>query len=286
MRQVLFEVPVLGLKIYGFGLMVVLGLYGALWLSTWRARREKLDPEIFLDLSFGMILGGVLGARLFFVVQHRETIRQFWDVFKVWEGGIVLYGSGLGAAAGFFLYRWRRPFPVLPALDVIAPSIALGIALGRVGCFLNGCCHGDPCGLPWAVEFPAQTSPWTAQVARGLIPPSSPHSLPVHPTQLYSALDGLVILALLSSYYPLRRRDGEVMALLLVTYPITRFLIEQLRDDEGVFFAGLTISQNISILVFLGGLVFWYSLFFLPTGRYADSAGQPTARQSTAAIHS
>ena len=78
-------------------------------------------------------------------------------------------------------------------------------------------------------------------------------SLPVHPTQLYSAIDGVLLLLLLSAYYPLRRRDGEVMALLMVTYPITRFLIEYLRNDEGIFWFGLTISQNISVFLLLPG---------------------------------
>jgi phosphatidylglycerol:prolipoprotein diacylglycerol transferase len=107
-----------------------------------------------------------------------------------------------------------------------------------------------------------------------LIGPEDPRSLPVHPTQLYSAIDGIVLLWLLSAYYPLRRRDGEVMALLMVTYPITRFLIEYLRNDEGGIFLGLTISQNISILLFLAGLLFWYVLSRSPA-RGADHPDCP-----------
>ena len=111
-----------------------------------------------------------------------------------------------------------------------------------------------PCRLPLGGLFPACTRPpGLHQVRLGLIPPRTPtHSLPVHPTQLYSAIDGLVLLLLLSAYYPLRRRDGEVMGLLMVTYPITRFVIEYLRNDEGAFFAGLTISQTISVALLLG----------------------------------
>ena len=107
-------------------------------------------------------------------------------------------------------------------------------------------------------------------VRAGTIPLETPWSLPVQPTQLYSAFDGFILVALLSAYYPLRRRDGEVMALLMVTYPITRFLIEYLRNDEGAIFAGLTISQNISILTLLGGLAFWVLLVRRPAERYAD----------------
>ncbi|MCA1686065.1 MAG: prolipoprotein diacylglyceryl transferase [Planctomycetia bacterium] len=166
-----------------------------------------------------------------------------------------------------------RPFPLRPFLDVIAPALALGIAVGRFGCFLNGCCYGDVCRLPWAVSFPEPSPPWQAHHAAHLIGPDARWSLPVHPTQIYSVIDGLVLVLLLLAYYPHRRRDGEVMALLMVTYPVTRVLVEYLRNDERVFFAGMTISQNISLALMACGLSFWYGLSRLPPSRYADSAG-------------
>jgi phosphatidylglycerol:prolipoprotein diacylglycerol transferase len=162
-------------------------------------------------------------------------------------------------------------------MDAVAPSIAIGTLFGRLGCFLNGCCYGDPCRLPWAVSFPEPSPPWAHHRALGLIPPGAMHSLPVHPTQLYAALDGFIILLLLSAFYPLRRRDGEVIGLLMVTYPITRFLIEFLRNDEGVFFAGLTISQNISVALFAAGCVYLAWLSKRPAVLYRDQvdAGKP-----------
>ena len=239
--------------------MLFLAFLASMYLAAWRARREKLDPEVVYDLSAWVFIGGLIGARVFFVIQYwGDKIKSLADVFTIWEGGIVFYGSIIGGTTAFFLYRLVRPFPLLPMLDVIAPSLALGIAIGRVGCFLNGCCYGDLCtDLPWGVAFPRFSPPWLEQVAGGLIPREAPWSLPVHPTQLYSTIDGLVLLVLLSAYYPLRRRDGEVMALLMVTYPVTRFLIEYLRNDEGVFWFGLTISQNISVFLLVAGVVFW-----------------------------
>jgi phosphatidylglycerol:prolipoprotein diacylglycerol transferase len=103
-----------------------------------------------------------------------------------------------------------------------------------------------------------------------LIAGNSAWSLPVHPTQLYSAIDGFVLLVLLTAYYPLRRRDGAVMALLMIAYPVTRFLIEYLRNDEQVFLFGLTISQNISVLLLGAGLFFWFWLARKPAHRYCD----------------
>ena len=281
MQQVLFEIPGTSIRIYGFGLMLFLAFLAGMSLSARRARRSGLDPEIIYDLAFWMIVGGLVGARAFYVIQHHETIESGWDVFKIWEGGIVLYGSLLGGTAGFLLYRWRRRFPIRPVLDAAAPALALGVGIGRIGCFLNGCCYGDACDpglIPWAVTFPAETLPWFDQVRQGLIGPSSARTAYVHPTQLYSAIGALIIAAMLLAYSPLKRRDGEVMALLAVTYPINRFLIEQLRDDEGAIFAGLTISQNGSVVVLLIGVASWIYLARLPRGRRADADARGRAR--------
>jgi len=272
MQRVLFTLPILGgVNIFGYGLMLFFAFLGSMNLAAWRARREKLDPEVIYDLALWVFVGGLAGARLFYVFQYWGVrIHSVWDILKVWEGGIVLYGSIMGGAAAFFLYRAFRPFPLRPMLDVIAPSLALGIALGRLGCFLNGCCYGDACDLPWAVAFPKHSPPWESQLAAGLIGPGAMSSLRLHPTQLYSTIDGLILLLLLSAYYPLRRRDGEVMGLLMIAYPITRFLVEHLRNDEGVFYAGLTISQNISLALLVGGLLFWFRLWRSPEVRFAD----------------
>jgi phosphatidylglycerol:prolipoprotein diacylglycerol transferase len=284
MRQILFRIPGVDVPIFGYGAMLFLAFVGSMNLAAWRARREKLDEAAVYDLALYIFLGGLIGARAFYVWQYwGERIRTVWDVFKIWEGGIVFYGSVMGGAAAFFLYwAWRR-FPLRPMLDVVAPSMAVGIALGRLGCFLNGCCYGDRCDLPWAVRFPASSPPWIDQVRHGLIPESALASLAVHPTQLYSAFDGLILLLLLTAYFPIRRRDGEVMALLMVTYPVTRFLIEHLRNDEGVFFAGLTISQNLSIGIFLCGLLFWGWLWRQPVGRHVDTVVDPSPEAASVA---
>jgi phosphatidylglycerol:prolipoprotein diacylglycerol transferase len=272
MRQVLFTIPIFGgVKIFGYGLMLFFAFLLSTNLAAWRAKREKLDPELLYDLALWIFVGGLIGARLFYVIQYwGDRVHSFVDIFKIWEGGIVLYGSIIGGTLAFFLYRVVRPFPLRPLLDVIAPSLALGIALGRFGCFLNGCCYGDLCDSGLGVSFPQESPPWRAQVAQGLISAGALKSLPVHPTQLYSAIDGLVLVGLLSAYFPLRRRDGEVMALLMVTYPVTRFLIEYLRNDEAAYFRGMTISQTISVIVLFCGLAFWRYLSTQPKTRLAD----------------
>ena len=275
MQQILFRVPGLNLPLYGFGLMLTIALFASMYLTEWRARREGLGDVKVDVLAIWVLIGGLIGARAFFVIEYRHQLKSLWQIFEIWNGGIVFYGSIIGGAVGFEVYRRLHPFPIRPMMDAIAPALALGIAFGRIGCFLNGCCYGDVCRLPWAVTFPQKSSPWYHQVDLGLIPTNALRSLPIHPTQLYSSLDGLILLLLLTAYYPLRRRDGEVMALMMVAYPVTRFLIERLRNDEPRMVFGLTISQAISVVVFAAGLAYWAYLRTLPKGRYADAAVRP-----------
>lgn len=262
MRQILFRIPGFNIPVYGFGTLVVLGVLAGTLLAARRSRKEGLNPDVIYDLAVWVMLGGLIGARLFYVAEYwGESVTSVSQIFRVWEGGIVLYGAVIGGLITVLLYRVWRPFPLAATLDTLAPSLALGVAIGRVGCFLNGCCYGDVCHIPWlAVRFPAGSVPWHVERVQHLIPASAPTSLPLHPTQLYSALDALVLLALLTAYYPIRSRDGEVFALLMVTYPITRFLIEALRDDETPLWIGMTVAQIVSLFVFLAGLLVWSTL--------------------------
>lgn len=256
MHPILFSIPNTKIQIYSFGIMMVLAVWSAHGLASWRARRVGLDPNQFDDMAFVVIFCGLVGARAFYVVEvwGKPEMRTLLDALAIWKGGIVFYGSILGGGIGFLLYRSLRDLPVLPTLDVVAPSLALGIAFGRIGCFFNGCCYGDRCSLPWAVRFPQKSAPWWGHVDQGWIAKTAPHSLAIHPTQIYSAIDGFLLVILLSAFYPLRKRDGEVMALMMIAYPISRFLIERLRDDDGVFFLGMTVSQAISLAILACGL--------------------------------
>jgi phosphatidylglycerol---prolipoprotein diacylglyceryl transferase len=278
-KQVLFTIPIFGgLKVFGYGSMLVLAFVFSTWLAWWRAKRERLDPEVIVDIAFWLFLFGMIGARLFYCIEYWGVeIKTVWDALQYWKGGVVFYGGIVGGTAAFFVYRHFKPFPLRPFLDVVAPSIAVGTLFGRLGCFLNGCCFGDTCQYPWAIAFPKYSPPWGQHVSLGLITRNAMYSLPVHPTQLYSALDALVILLLLTAFYPLRRRDGEVMGLLMLTYPVTRFLIEYLRNDEPAYFAGMTPAQNISVLLLFSGFAYWAWLSTLPKERYYDRQAEDGA---------
>ncbi len=260
MHRVLLTIPGLGWELHSFGLLLLLACVAALGLATRLARRGRLDPDTIHEMAIWLFAGGFLGARVLFLVQNPGTVHHWSDVFRVWQGGIVFYGCILGGLAAVALYWSRRRFPFWATADAVAPALALGIGLGRVGCFLNGCCFGATCDGPLGVTFPAGSFAWVRHVEAGWIDPSALRSLAVHPKQLYLAAAGFGLLALLAAYHPRRRRDGEVMALLAIGYPITRFLTEFARGDEGGWYGPFTISQYISLALFAGGLILWRSL--------------------------
>lgn len=258
MQPILFEL--LGFKVHAYGLMMALACGSALAIAVWRARRDGIDPDAVYELATWLFLGGVVGARALYVAVWPESIRSPLDLFRVWEGGGVFYGCILGGFGGTMLYYRRRPFPFLKMADAVAPALAIGAFFGRIGCHLNGCCHGAVTRAAWGVRFPYGSHAWAEHVDRGLIPPDAAWSLPVHPTQLLAAAAGLALLAALTAYLPFRRRPGQVMALLMIAYPISRWPVEVLRGDDAGLVAGLTISQLISLGLCTGGVILWARL--------------------------
>lgn len=187
-------------------------------------------------------------------------------ILNIEQGGLVWYGGVAGSAVAFLIFSRKRNIQALRFSDIIAPSILLGLACGRVGCFLNGCCYGavveEGNSIPWAVEFPRGSVPYHRQLQLGQISENAGSSLPVHPTQLYSSLNALLIFGLLSAYFPFRRSDGAVVALGMLLYAPSRFFLEYLRSDElAVGGTGMSISQNVSLLVFAAGAVWMIWIF-------------------------
>jgi len=256
--------------VYGYGFMMFLGFVAAGWTAMRRGRSVGITAENIWDVCLWVLIGGIGGARLFYVIQDREHVFEdaqsvgdyFFAMINLREGGLVLYGGIVLALTAFLLFCRRRKLSPLLMTDVIMPSFFLGLAFGRLGCFMNGCCYGDSCGLPWAVSFPLGSVPDMALVGRGFVEKGASVTLSLHPSQLYSALNALLLSGLMHYYFRVRSRDGAVLGLALLTYPITRFVIEFLRGDEpGRFQTPLTISQWISMAMFAGalGYVYWLS---------------------------
>jgi len=284
-----FKVPLVGdhVTIFSYGLMIVVGFLVGVYLARQRATKAGIDPDAIMDLGLCALISGILGARLFYVIQFHgqffgpNAIHGPGGVLKIWHGGLVFYGGFIAAAAAIYGFiRWKR-LPLLKVLDIIAPCAILGLAFGRIGCFLNGCCYGHASGLPWAVVFPDDAIPYQAG------PQGFPPGTALHPTQVYSCLNALLIFVVLSLYYERaarpegRRRDGEVVILLCMLYPIGRSIIEFFRADTAVEH-GLTVSQTISVVVFLAAAVALFLVRFLPASATPSrgSAPKPDGRPS------
>lgn len=258
-----------GVPVRGYGVMLLAAAAAGTWLSIHRGRSLGFDADTILAVGMEIFLWGLVGARLFYVIEYRGNFfppgRSLWaalpDILNLAAGGLVVFGALPTAALAAWRFAARRGLSLLDLADCIAPGLLVGLALGRMGCFLNGCCYGGPCDLPWAVQFPPHSPPWLDQAARGLLPPgTTAWSLPVHPAQLYAAVDAAILAGLAVAFTPLARRPGEVFALVLTLHPISRLLLEAIRVDEPpALGTPLSISQVISIgLLLLAGILWWW----------------------------
>ena len=251
------------IPVFGYGFMLLVGFLLAGWMAGRRAQREGLGAEVIWDLATWIFFSGIVGARLFYIIQYRDRVfanKQGIDEYllaavNLPDGGLVLYGGVLLGMVAYFLFCLRRNISPLVLADVAVPSFFLALGCGRLGCFLNGCCYGDVCELPWAIMFPKDSVPFAALVNRGFLDPDASVSLPLHPTQLYSSFNAFVLAFVTATYFKRRSYDGAVVTLALIAYPISRFVIEILRGDEiGRFGTGLTISQCVSLAVLAFGI--------------------------------
>src|SRR5438105_13418624 len=161
-----------------YGVMVATGFLAGLWTASRRGVRDGIAPEKTLDIGPWLIIGAILGARALYVTSYwNEEFagKPLQDIFMVWRGGLVFYGGLIGASLACLLYAGLKRVPVWKLADILAPSIALGSAFGRIGCLMNGCCYGRECHLPWAITFPPGSHP-------------APAGIPLHPTQVYDSV--------------------------------------------------------------------------------------------------
>lgn len=264
-----------GLPIFGYGFMLFIGFFSGAKLASIRAKQEGLPGDLIWDLTTWLFIPGIVGARLFFLIQYGDRVfsgvpphQWLWTAVNLSQGGIVLYGALLGGAAGYFSFCYFRRIRPLGLADIVVPSVFLGIGFGRIGCFLNGCCYGRFTTLPWGVQFPEKSAAFAGLMEKHLIDGASGCTPPLHPTQIYSSIDGFMIALITSWYFGHRRRNGEVLSVALFIYPITRFCIELLRGDEGgKFGTTLTISQWISIALFIVNIGFMIYLSRRPPVR-------------------
>ncbi len=232
MRSTLLKI--LGIPIRSYGLMMVIGFALGLWRAARISHRYKIPRERVYDMALAALLGGVLGARVVYIILNHRT-ESFRDLPAVWNGGLSFHGGVLFAVIAVAAYARATKLSFLTCTDLLAPSVAIGYAFARIGCFLNGCCYGAPTSLPWGVRF----------LENGTLTP------PSHPTQLYGTLASLLIFLALTRLEKLRRAPGFVFVSYLGLYSVYRFLIEFLRKGYSaqVWFDGVTQAQAASLII-------------------------------------
>ena len=235
MLPVLFKVG--PLTVHSWGLLLMAGFLLAAWRAARNAERYKITAEHIWDVALWGLLGGILGARFAFVLQNLQDYRANpLAGFAIWTGGMTFYGGLVGGVlAGVLVCRMRK-ISILDTADLAALAFPIGYAVGRIGCFLNGCCYGGACPPPLGMRF---------HTADGLTEPS-------HPAQLYSAGAGLLMYLLLSRLEPRRRFPGQLMAAFLFLYGVYRFFVEFVREGvtaETTALFGLTTGQIASMVL-------------------------------------
>lgn len=367
MWPTLFKIPWINLPIRSYGFMLMVGFLGGTWWAARRASRVKCDPDFVINLGFLSLIASVVGSRIFYVIHYWDEHfagRGLWAIIDISAGGLEFYGGFVGALLAILVYMKLRKVSIRLYLDIITPSLMFGMAMARIGCFLNGCCWGGPCSpnLPWAVRFPyacpalyrqwedrqvtlpAELIVFGAHDVAGPIPrdlldltpeeqygprlalekaeqaladaearhadaktlatlrkekdraqkakqnvdrtyamlnrhledydltltqlrdlaAAQGRTAPVHPAQIYASINGLLLAILLNEIFYHRKRHGIVFAWLLILYPAARIMEETIRIDNPHDTAGLTISQFVSVLLFLIGLSLYYAFKKMP----------------------
>ena len=226
----------------------------ALMYAIRSARRSGLDPRHMYWAVVCAIVGGFWGSHLLSLLVHGWS-GGVMALFQFVQGGKSLYGGLVAGGVAAELYFHFRRLPRFRYRDAAMPALALGYAVGRVGCFLNGDDYGTLTRVPWAVVYPPGTEAYQAHLARGWISAGDAWSLPIHPTQLYASLLGLALFVLLANCRP--RRQGSRLCAYLVLYGIGRFSMEYLRGDFRAVLGPFSLPQLFSAAFILTGMGIW-----------------------------
>lgn len=240
------------LTLHSYGVLLAIAFLAGLYAASRLARKDGLDAARVTDLGVYVLIAGLLGAKLLLVVvdwgHYSANPAEVWSLL---QSGGVFYGGLLGALPVAWYLSRRYGLDAWRTADVLAPGVILGQAIGRLGCFAAGCCHGRATDVPWAVRF---TDVYAARTV------GTPLDTPLHPTQIYESLAAFAIFGVLLWLFPRRRFVGQITMTYALLYAIVRFTIEFWRGDaaRGFVFGGtLSTSQFIAILMVLAVGAFW-----------------------------
>jgi phosphatidylglycerol:prolipoprotein diacylglycerol transferase len=231
------------LTLHTYGVLLAIAFITGLWVASRQAKAAGLDSARVTDMAVYVLIAGLVGAKvLLVIVEWNYYSRNPRELLSILQSGGVFYGGLLGAFPIAWWYARRHGLPPWRTADVLAPAVAIGQAIGRLGCFCAGCCYGRPADLPWAVTFR------DAYASRTV---GTPLDTALHPTQIYEAVACLAIFAILLRMAPRKRFDGQVTLAYVLLYAVARFVIEFYRGDavRGTVFGWLSTSQFIALLL-------------------------------------
>lgn len=239
MRKVLFQIG--SFSVYSYGLMIAIGIILAGVMFMKRADKEKYNDDSLFNALFLTVLFGMLGGKILYILVNIKSIISDPSILLNFGEGFVVYGGILGGVIALAIYSKKKKWNILETFDLAAPSVALGQAFGRIGCFLAGCCYGKETNLWIGVKFPVDSL--------------APSGVYLHPTQLYSSAFDFALVIVLILFARSNKKKGRVFSVYLILYSIGRFLVEFLRNDERGAIGILSTSQFIAIFTLILGII-------------------------------
>ncbi|MGE5607713.1 MAG: prolipoprotein diacylglyceryl transferase [Bacillota bacterium] len=297
MKQVILDIHLGGwhIPIYGYGLMLVIGFLAAAHWAKYLAKRSGLDGEVFINAALVALVTGIIGARVSHILENlgdftradRTVGENLLNMINLRSGGLTYYGGFLLAFPTLVGYLIWKKLPLRASMDIAAPCLMVALGFGRVGCFMNGCCYGAECDLPWAIQFPYDSPPYVDQFLKGQVKPDprlledangrlqlrdvediekdpqlralarSEWSKPVHPAQFYSTFTSFLIAGITFAYLTLRRAPGRAAAWMLILEGGSRFLLEMVRAEPAVV-GPMSLSMIIGLGLMVLGIGLWF----------------------------
>lgn len=234
-------------ELRSYGVIVVLSFFLGLWLSTKEAKRKGLDPALIQDFAFYALLGGIIGARIYFVLFSNPAyfLKNPWEIVAVWHGGIGIIGALLGGLLTTLWYCRRKKLSFRLFADTLAPGVALGQAAGVFACLLNGDSYGKPTDLAWAITY---TDP------RAM----APLNIALHPVEIYEMVTYFLVFLLVWQTRKKYKTDGFVFLTYLAGYGAARFAVEFFRGNPAVLAWGIPAAQVFGVVLILIAVAGFY----------------------------
>jgi len=227
------------ITLHTYGLFVAIGFFVGILVTIRLGKTEGFSAQQVMDMSFIILLSAIIGSRVMYVLINASYYtRQPLDMLKIWQGGLVFSGGIIGVVLTMIWYIKRHDLPLGKVADLWAPAIAIGQCIGRIGCFMAGCCYGKPTDLKWGVTFTHTHA-------------LCPLNISLHPAQLYSSISGLIIFGVVMLLYSKRKFEGQIFLWFLILHSTARLALERFRGDD----RGLLLNSNMSMTQFVAILI-------------------------------